>query len=46
MYIRSVQRISSSNLELSGTTVHVLKYKRGKERYIILLQHELGDAAR
>ena len=25
--------------------MHVPKYKRGKERYIILLQPELGDAA-
>ena len=38
----------ASNPELSNTTVHVLKYmyKRNKERYIILLQPELGDAAR
>ena len=37
----------ASNPQLSGTstTVHVLKYKRNKERYIILLQPELGDTA-
>ena len=33
----------AANQELSGTTVHVLKYKRDKERYMILLQPELGD---
>ena len=36
---------AATNSELSGTTVHVLKYTRNKERYIILLQPELGDTA-
>ena len=35
----------ATNPELSNTTVHVLKHKRGKGCYIILLQPELGDAA-
>ena len=34
----------AANPALSNTNVHVLKYKRNKERYI-LLQPELGDAA-
>ena len=34
-----------SNPELSGATVHVLEYKRDKQRYVILLEPELGDAA-
>ena len=33
------------NPKLSGITVHVLKYIRDEERYVILLQPELGDAA-
>ena len=36
----------TSNPKLSGTTVHVLKYKRDKDRYMILLRPELGDAAK
>ena len=35
----------ASQPALSNTTVHVLKYKHNKGRYIILLQPELGDAA-
>ena len=35
----------AANPALSNTNVHVLKYKRNKERYIILLQPELGDTA-
>ena len=35
----------ASDPPLRSTTVHVLKYNRDKERYIILLQPELGDTA-
>ena len=35
----------AADSELSGTAVHVLKYVRAKERYIILLQPGLGQAA-
>ena len=36
---------AATNSELSGTTVHVLKYTRNQERNIILLQPELCDTA-
>ena len=36
----------ASKPEHSNTAAHVLRYKRDKERYVILLQPELGDAAK